>query len=109
MEQWKAMSIGIGSDAWLFPSEKPTTPLSKENCWRRNVKPRLAPLGLEWINFQALRRAHSSLARASGEDPKMVADQLGHGIGVNTDVYTVTPIERRRQGVNRLADALRVI
>ena len=109
IEQWKAMSIGIGSDAWLFPSEKLTTPLAKENCWRRNIKPRLAPLGLEWINFQALRRAHSSLARAAGEDPKAVADQLGHGIGVNTDVYTVTPIERSRQAVNRLADGLRVM
>ena len=60
-------------------------------------------------HFQALRRSHSSLARAAGEDPKAVADQLGQGIGVNTDVYTVTPIERRRQGVNQRAYGLRVM
>lgn len=52
-----------------------------------------------------MRRAHSSLRKANGEDPKQVADQLGHGIGVNIDTYTITTVERRRQGVNRLGNS----
>jgi len=31
---------------------------------------------------------HASLSRQAGIDPKLVADQLGHGLGVNLDVYT---------------------
>src|SRR5256885_5936876 len=53
--------------------------------------------------------AHSSLLRAAGEDPKVVADQLGHGIGTNLDVYTTTSLERRLEGVNKLAAALRIM
>lgn len=31
--------------------------------------------GQAWTNFQALRRPHSSLPKAAGEDPQEVADQ----------------------------------
>jgi integrase len=109
LAQWKEVCFRSGSDAWVFPSEKLTTPVSKENCWRRWIKPRLDPVGLSWINFQALRRAHSTLLRAVGEDPKVVADQLGHGIETNLNVYTTTPIERRKEGVNKLAAGLRLM
>jgi integrase len=109
LAQWREVSFRSGSDAWVLPSEKLTTPLSKENCWRRWIKPRLDSLGLSWINFQALRRAHSTLLRAAGEDPKVVADQLGHGIETNLNVYTTTPIERRKEGVNKLAAGLRLM
>ena len=107
--QWRDLSFRSDPDAWLFPSERMTTPLSKENWWRRHAKPRLDPLGLSWINFQALRRAHSTLLRAAGEDPKVVADQLGHGIETNLNVYTTTPLERRRQAGNKLASTLRLM
>lgn len=107
--QWKSVSFRNDPDAWVFPSETLLTPLAKENCWRRCLKPRLHPIGLEWINFQALRRAHSSLMRALGEDPKVVADQLGHGIGVNIDVYTSVPLARRKEAANRLESGLRVM
>ncbi len=29
-----------------------------------------------------MRRTHASLSRQAGIDPKLVADQLGHGLGV---------------------------
>jgi integrase len=107
--QWKSASFRNDPDAWVFPSETLLTPLSKENCWRRCIKPRLQPVGLDWVNFQALRRAHSSLMRELGEDPKVVADQLGHGIGVNIDVYTSVPLARRKEAANRLESGLRVM
>jgi hypothetical protein len=37
-------------------------------------------------------RTRGSLARQAGIDPKVVADQLGHGLGVNLDVYTLADL-----------------
>jgi len=102
MKDWKALSLDPGPDAWVFPSERLTTPLSKDNCWQRNLAPRLRTVGLGWANFQVMRRTHSSLSRKAGVDPKVVADQLGHGIGVNLDTYTVTDLEQRIEAVRKL-------
>jgi hypothetical protein len=46
-----------------------------------------------------MRRTHASLARERGIDPKLVADQLGHGLGVNLDVYTVAALGQRQHAV----------
>jgi uncharacterized small protein (DUF1192 family) len=37
--------------------------------------------------------------RELGVDPKVVADQQGHTLDVNLNVYTVTPLERRIEAV----------
>jgi hypothetical protein len=36
INEWRAMSLWTGADAWVFPSQKLTTPLAKDNCWRRS-------------------------------------------------------------------------
>jgi integrase len=61
VDEWRAVSLDTSADAWVFPSEKLTTPLAKDNCWRRGFLPRLKPVGLGWANFQVMRRTHSSL------------------------------------------------
>ena len=43
---------------------------------------------MAWANFQVLRRTHASLGHDAEIDPKVAADQRGHGIGVALDVYT---------------------
>jgi hypothetical protein len=53
-----------------------------------------------------MRRTHASLSREVGIDPKLVADQLGHGLGVNLDVYTVVALEKRQQAVEVLEASL---
>jgi hypothetical protein len=58
----------------LFPSEKLTTSLSKNNVMYRHIRPRLKTVGLEWVDFQVMRRTYSSLMREKGFDPKIVAD-----------------------------------
>jgi integrase len=70
-------------DAWIFPSETGLTPARPENVWRRWIGPRLERIGLGGVNFQVLRRTHASLGHAAGIDPKVRADQMGNGIGVN--------------------------
>ena len=89
-------------NAWLFPSEKLTTPFSRENCWQRNLGPRLKASGLGWVNFQVMRRTHSSLMWELEVDPKVTADQLGHSVDVNQNVYTQANLNRRLEAVRRL-------
>jgi integrase len=95
-----------GSDAWLFPSEKTEKPLRKDNVWRRYIKPNLKEAGLDWIDFHVLRRTHASLMRELKVDPKLVADQQGHTLDVNINVYTQTSLESRIDAVNTLESAL---
>lgn len=103
---WKAMSLDPDPEAWVFPSENPSSPIRRDNCWRRNIAPRLHKAGLGWVNFQVMRRTHSSLMRKLDVDPKIVADQLGHTLDVNLNVYTKTPLHQRRQALNTLEFAL---
>ena len=65
-------------------------------------------VGLEWLNFQVLRRSCSSIMNDQGTDPKVVADQLGHTLDVNQNVYTRVAFGRQTEAVNRLDSALRV-
>jgi len=60
----------------------------RDNVWYRHMKPLLDPIGLSWATFQVLRQTHASLGHDAGIDPKVSADQRGHGIGVAIDVYT---------------------
>ena len=66
------------------------------------MEPRLRKIGLEWVDFQVMRRTHASLSRKAGIDPKVVADQLGHGLGVNLDVYTKSDLAQRTLAVTQL-------
>jgi integrase len=93
-------------DAWVFESENPSKPIWRDNCWYRQMKPKLEKVGLGWANFQVLRRTHASLGHAAKVDPKVAADQRGHGIGVALDVYTQTSIEARRAGAEMLERAV---
>jgi integrase len=102
IKEWRAVCPSTKPDDWVFPSERMETPVSKDNCWRRHMEPQLRAAGLEWVNFQVMRRTHASLSRRAGVDPKVVADQLGHGLGVNLDVYTKSDLQQRVTAVQQL-------
>jgi hypothetical protein len=55
--------------------------------------------------LEAQRRARS-LSRKAEIDPKLAADQLGHGLGVNLDVYTISDLGQRLESVNLLEQSL---
>jgi len=42
------------------------------------MRPRLTAVGIEWANFQVMRRTHSSLMKELKNNSKIVADPLGH-------------------------------
>jgi integrase len=105
LREWMEF-VGPEPDAWLFASENPSKPLWRDNVWYRRMKPRLQAVGLEWANFQVLRRTHASLGHDLKVDPKVAADQRGHGIGVALDVYTRSSIEARRGAADMLANTV---
>jgi len=89
-------------EAWVFGSENPGKPMWRDNVWYRGMKPKLKKIGLGWANFQALRRTHASLGHEAGIDPKVAADQRGHGIGVALDVYTKAGLAKRAEAAEQL-------
>ncbi|HEX3940893.1 MAG TPA: tyrosine-type recombinase/integrase [Acidobacteriaceae bacterium] len=106
IEVWRA--VAVDEKGWVFPSEN-LTPLSKDNCWRRSMHPLLDKVGLGWANFLVMRRTHATLMKALGVDGKLVADQLGHSLDVNQNVYTQSPVESRLDMVNQLEKSLLVM
>ncbi len=109
VREWRSLAVDPSPDAWVFPSEKLRTPLRKDNCWRREFLPRLKPVGLQWVNFLVMRKTHSCLLKELDVDPQVRAEQMGHTVDVNENVYTRTSLERRREAVNRLETALKVM
>lgn len=109
VNRWRAISLDPGPDAWVFPSETGKTPLSRDNVWRRRIGPSLEAVGLGWVDFHTMRRTHSTLMNEIHDDPKLVADQLGHTVDVNQNVYTRASVARRKEAVDALENALPVM
>ncbi|MGH9618199.1 MAG: tyrosine-type recombinase/integrase, partial [Bryobacteraceae bacterium] len=98
---WRSTLLNAAPDAYLFPSER-NTPLSRDNLWRRQMRPKLETVGLEWATFQVLRRTNASLSRKAKIDDKVSADQRGHGLGVSMEVYSHSDLEQKSEAVKRL-------
>jgi integrase len=108
IREWKDLSFTGDPKAWVFPSEKGTTPVLKDNCWRRHFAPQLKGVGLGWVNFQVMRRTHSCLLKELDVDPQVRAEQMGHTVDVNENIYTKSSLGRRREAVNSLENYLSV-
>jgi integrase len=105
LQVWMGL-VGEHPEAWVFASENAAKPMWRDNVWRRHMQPQLETVGLEWATFQVLRRTHASLGHDAGIDPKVAADQRGHGIGVAIDVYTKAALSRRAQAAEQLENAV---
>ena len=49
---------------------------------------------------------HASLMSDLGFESKLVADQLGHSLYVNQNVYTQSAVSKRQTAVNKLENSL---
>lgn len=105
LKEWMEL-VDESPEAWVFASENPSTPMWRDNVWYRHMKPKLETVKLAWATFQVLRRTHASLGHDLGIDPKVAADQRGHGIGVAIDVYTRAALSRRAEAAEKLENAL---
>jgi hypothetical protein len=77
LTSWIAALPEGNSEGWVFPSERIVTPLLPDNVLHRCIHPHLEPLRLDWINFAALRRSHSTLHQEKGTDPKLLRISKG--------------------------------
>jgi integrase len=102
LKQWAELAQDPSPDGFVFPSENISTPLSPDNLWRRHMHPQLEKIGLGWATFQVLRKTNASLSKKAGVDPKVAADQRGHGIGVSLEVYTSSDLEQKRAALKEL-------
>ena len=80
--------VGLDADIWLMPM--PNRQLS------RNEREEMSAVDMVAANRLDI-------------DPKVRADQMGHTVDVNENVYTRTSVARRREAVNRLESMLRVV
>ena len=104
-ERLKAWISGLPdctASGWVFPSEQIVTALWPGNVLERCIYPRFEPLGLDWINFAVLRRSHSTLHQERGTDPKIIADQQGHGLGVHLSEYVDSSLDSKRAAASAL-------
>jgi integrase len=109
IEAWRELSLDPGKNAWVFPSETGKTPVGRDNIWRRRIGPQVEAAGLGWVDFHVMRRTHSTLMNEIHDDPKLVADQLGHTVDVNQNVYTRASVARRKKSVDAFESALPVM
>jgi len=106
LKEWR--ELAQDPEGFVFPSENPKSPLGLGSVWKRNMKPKLDAdeVKLGWATFQVLRRTNATLSKAAGVDPKISADQRGHGLGVSMAVYTISNMEQKTAATNALAAAL---
>jgi hypothetical protein len=53
-----------------------------------------------------MRRTNASLGHKQGFDPKVAADQRGHGLGVSLGVYAQADLEQKLDAVRALDSAV---
>lgn len=105
-ESWRSKLASSEPEDWVFPSELLSRPETPWNLFRRAIRPALRRVGLGWVTFQVMRRTHASLMRELGQDAKAVADQLGHTLDVDLNVYTQTSVEYRGAALETLESAI---
>ena len=71
------------------------TQFMRDKVQRRFIQPKLEKIGLGWVTFQVMRRTNASLGHKRCVDPKVAADQRGHGIGVSMDHYTKADLAQK--------------
>ncbi len=101
LKEWMENAVERNPEAHVFAGET-GQPLWRSSLLEDHIKARLEPIGLGWVNFQVMRRTHASLSHHAKVDPKVAADQRGHGIGVALDVYTKSSIRDRAAAAKRL-------
>jgi integrase len=106
LHAWHAVTPNIKPEDWIFASENGKTPLWPTNVWHDKIRPTLDTLGLSWVNYQVLRRSVASLMNQLGIEAKTVADQLGQTLDVSQNVYTQAGVDKQRQAIEKLDNAL---
>lgn len=99
--EWMNTAVGPEPDAYVFASDK-GKPIWRDSLMYDHIRPKLKPHGLEWVDFQVMRATHASIGHRLKLDPKVTADQRGHGVGVAIEEYTKTSVKDRAAAARKL-------
>lgn len=89
-------------DAWLFPSEALSTPVSYSNVWRRRIGPAMKAAGIEGANYQVLRRTWVTHIAQAERDATIRAQLAGHAVDVHENVYRQPEASALKRAMRRL-------
>jgi len=71
-----------------------------DNCCNRKIKPKPDNLGMIWANSLVTCRTPATLMGELGIRGNLAANQLGHSLNVNQNVYTQSPVKNRCPAAN---------
>jgi len=87
----------------VFQSLRKGAPMSDHNILTRHIKPVGRKLGIEYVNWQVLRRSYATWLVQAGADPKAVQGLMRHSrIGTTMDIYAQFVPESQRRAVGQL-------
>ena len=98
-------AVGPEPEAFVFAGER-GKPIWRDTLLYDYIRPKLKEVGLEWVDFQVMRSTHASLGHRLKLDPKVTADQRGHGVGVAIEEYTKTSMEDRAVAAKKLEESV---
>ncbi len=94
-----------GPDDLVFASVTKGAPMRDNTILTRFIKPAARKLGMDWVNWQVLRRSHATWLKLAGADVKDAQAQMRHSRASTTlDIYQQFTPESQRRVVNKLMD-----
>ena len=87
----------------------PVQPRSKSCSWwvvSKSIADPVWRAPKEWVDFQVMRATHASIGHRLKLDPKVTADQRGHGVGVAIEEYTKTSVKDKAVAAKKLEEAV---
>lgn len=94
----------------VFQSPVQGTPIRDNNILVRHIKPAARRLGIEWVNWQVLRRSCATWLNEAGVDVKSAQGILRHSRASTTQgVYQQMVPESQRKAVRKLTEYVRSV
>jgi integrase len=93
-----------GPDDLVFQSVQTGAPMRDNNILVRHIKPAARKLGLDFVNWQVLRRSFATWLKLAGADVKDAQSLMRHSRASTTlDIYQQFIPESERKVVDRLS------
>jgi integrase len=97
-----------GPDDLVFQSPVKGAPMRDNNVLTRHIKPAARKLGIDWVNWQVLRRSCATWLQQAGVDVKSAQGIMRHSRASTTqDVYQQVVPESQRKAVRKLTEYVR--
>jgi integrase len=105
LREWMDSAVDPEPEAFVFAGET-GKPVWRDTLLYDHIRPKLKPHSLEWVDFRVMRATHASIGHRLKLDPKVTADQRGHGVGVAIEEYTKTSLRDRAIAARKLEESV---